>query len=72
MPAAGPNQVSCRIGGGGSSGVSILDVGQMGPATPRNSLGDVSFTTLLRGAADSLSPSDYLNVSSIEDKDTQS
>ncbi len=67
--------MSCSIGGGGGgggSGGSSLDVSQMGPDTPRNSLGDVSFTTLLRGAADSLLPSDYLNVSSIEDKETQS
>ncbi len=66
--------MSCSIGGGGSgSGVSsLLDASQMGSATPRASLGDVSFSSLLRGAADSLSPSDYLNVASIEDKDTQS
>ncbi len=63
--------MSCSIGGGGSSGVTSLDVGQMDPATPKNSLGDVSLTTLLRGAEDSMSPSDYLNVSSIQDKDTQ-
>ncbi len=53
----------------GSGGIN-LDVGQIGPSTPRNSLGDVSLTALLRGAADSLSPSDYLNVSSIEHKET--
>ncbi len=43
----------------------------MGPSAPMASLGDVSFSSLLRGATDSLSPSDYLNVSSIEDKDNQ-
>ncbi len=66
--------MSCSGGGGsGISGVSsILDAGQMGLATPRASLGHVSFSSLLRGAADSLLPSHYLNVSSIEDKDTQS
>ncbi len=61
-----------NIGGSGISGVSsLLDAGQMGLSTPKASLGDVSFSGLLRGATDSLSPSDYLNVSSIEDKDTQ-
>ncbi len=55
---------------GDGSGVS-LDVGQMVLATPRNSLGDVSFSSLLLGATDSLSPSDYLNVPSVEDKDSQ-
>ncbi len=49
LPVTGPSQVSCSIGGGGRgiSEGSSLDVGQMGPATPRNSLVDVSFTTLL-------------------------
>ncbi len=56
LPTAGP----CSIGGG--TGGSSLDVGQMGLAPPRNSLGDVSFSSLLRGATYSLSPSDNLNV----------
>ncbi len=66
--------MSCSIGGGsGISGVSgLLNASRMGLSTPRASLGNVSFTSLLRGATDSLSTSDYLNVSSIEDKDTQS
>ncbi len=61
--------MSCSIGGG--SGVNSSDVSQMGPAIPRNNLSDVSFSSLLQGAADSVSPSDYLNVPSVEDKDTQ-
>ncbi len=56
--------MSCSIGGGGSGSVvsSLLDVSQMGQVTPRAYLGDVSFSSLLQGAADS----------SIQDKDTQS
>ncbi len=61
LPVAGPRQVSCSIGSGsGISGdSSLLDAGQMGLSTPRASLGDASFTSSLRGVADSLSPSDY-------------
>ncbi len=64
--------MSGNIGASGISGVSsLLDASQMSQSTPRASLGDVSFTSLLRGAMDSLSPSDYLNVPSIDDTDNQ-
>ncbi len=72
LPVAGPSQVSGTIGAGGISGVSsLLDAGQIDQSTPRASLGDVSFTSLLQGATDSLSPSDYLNMPSIDDSDNQ-
>ncbi len=65
--------MSSNIGASGISGVSsLLNAGQMDQSTPRASLGDVSFSSLLRGATDSLSPSDYLNVPYIDDSDTQS
>ncbi len=63
--------MSCIGGGSGVNSGVIFDVGRMGLATARNSLGDVSLSSLLQSAAGSLSPSDYLNVPSVEDKDTQ-
>ncbi len=64
--------MSSNVCGSGSiSGVgNIVDAGQMIQSTPRASLGDVSFSSLLRGATD-LSPYEYLNVPNIEDSDTQ-
>ncbi len=75
VPPTQPHPTKKRgiTGASGISGVSsLLDAVQMGQSTPRASLGDVSFSSLLRGATDSLSPSDYLNVPSIDDSHTQS
>ncbi len=62
--------MSSNIGDSGSiSGVgNIVDAGHMTQSTPRSSLSDVSFSSLLRGATDL---SDYLNVPNIDDSDTQ-
>ncbi len=66
LPVPGPSQVSTHVGGSGSA----LDTSLIGQSTPRPSLGDFSFSSVLRGATDALSPGDFLNTPSVDDTDT--
>ncbi len=57
LPVPGPSQVSTNVGGSGSTIYTSL----IGQSTPRPSLGDLSFSSMLRGATDTLSPGDFLD-----------
>ncbi len=53
----------------GASGSLALNTSQIGLSTPRPSLSDISFSSMLRGATDTLLPGDCLNTPSIDDTD---
>ncbi len=54
----------------GASGSLAIDTIQIGQSTLRPSLSNISFSSMLRGATDTLSLGDFLNTPSIDDTDT--
>ncbi len=54
----------------GDSGSLALDTCQIGQSILWPSLSDISFSSMLQGATDTLSPGDFVNAPSIDDTDT--